>query len=101
METIRETLNQFFDKISAWVDANVIKVLENITNFAKSNQTIFAVLAVFVALVLLIGILTWLFKGFKSFIIIVIIFGIVFGLAIFANGGIKQGVVESIAALLL
>ncbi|HHZ12070.1 MAG TPA: hypothetical protein GYA05_05090 [Acholeplasmataceae bacterium] len=72
MEKIRELLST----VDAFVERFIGPILEKIVQFLSSGEN-FAIglISVFVALVLLIGLITWMKKSFKSFLILLIIFG--------------------------
>lgn len=76
-----------FDKADQFVSKVIGPVIDKIVEFfQRGTYTIYAVIGLFLSIVILIGLIRWLFKGTKSFIVLAIIFGAVLAmLFIFAS----------------
>ena len=78
---------RIFDKADQFVSKAIGPVIDKVVEFlSKGKYTIYAVIGLFLSIVILIGLIRWLFKRTKSFIIIAVIFGAVLAmLFIFAS----------------
>jgi len=84
---MKDMIVNLFDKADQFLETYLGPVVEKIVLFLIDGKyTIYALIGVFLLIVILIGLIRWIFKGTKSFIAILILFGIVFTIwMIFAN----------------
>jgi hypothetical protein len=76
---MKEAIIKLFDKADGFLSKYVGPIINKLINFLnKGEYTIYALLILFVGIILLIGLFKWVFKGTKSFILVLLLFGAVF-----------------------
>lgn len=73
MQAIKDLFTKIDGILSTYLDPIVNKI---VTFLQNTGNTVLALIIVFTAIVVLIGLIRWL-KHFKSFLFVVILFGIV------------------------
>ncbi|MFA6722118.1 MAG: hypothetical protein WCS50_02130 [Bacilli bacterium] len=81
---MKDTIVKLFDKADEFIAKFLAPIINKIINFlSKGEYTIYALITVFVGIILLIGLFRWVFKGTKSFIFFLFLFGVVFAVWLF------------------
>ncbi|MCK9536431.1 MAG: hypothetical protein M0R05_02385 [Bacilli bacterium] len=81
---MKEAIIRLFDKADDFFAKFVGPIIDKIITFLnKGEYTIYVLLGMFLVIIILIGLLRWVFKGTKSFIAMVLLFGIVFAIWFF------------------
>jgi len=78
---MKDAMIKVFDKTNGFFEKILAPFVDKLVDFLQQGEyTIYALIGVFLAIIVLIGLLRWIFKGTKSFFAILIIFGAVFAI---------------------
>ncbi|MGB3997601.1 MAG: hypothetical protein WBL36_04015 [Bacilli bacterium] len=81
---MKDTIVKLFDKADEFIAKFLAPIINKIINFLSQGEyTIYALITIFVGIILLIGLFRWVFKGTKSFIFFLFLFGAVFAVWLF------------------
>lgn len=81
---MKETIIKLFDKADDFFSKFLSPIIDKVITFlSKGEYTIYLLFGSFLLIIVLIGLIRWAFKGTKSFIAILLLFGAVFAIWFF------------------